>query len=174
MAFLVRKISRGKWPNEPVQKEEIEADAISDIRTTKNTLSLWRVESEAEIESAVLALSASSKSEQIETIDIVWIPESVFDNYGIEISEETPGDTVVEDLANNHRDLIHITYKTLGDIAEIITKEILDQAHYKKVTKSKVKELLINAYKDKRILEEKCTPKMLEKIKQEYEKSIVN
>lgn len=169
MSYLVRKISRGKWPNEEIDKDLLEGDTISDLRTTKNTLSLWKVDSEEELESAVLALSASSKSESIEAIDIVWIPESVLMEASMTISDAVPGDTVINDLSMTHRDLTCVTYKSLGDLAEIITHEIVSNRHHKKITLGKVRKALAKAYKEKRIAEEKCTPLMLEKIRQAYE-----
>ena len=74
MALLVRKISRGKWPEEICELSSLAGDAISDIRTFDNSLSVWLVDSEDEIGAAMLALSASSKTESIEGITIVWIP----------------------------------------------------------------------------------------------------
>lgn len=168
MAYLVRKVSRGKWPDEKQAKDDYAGDTISDLRTTKNTLSLWMIESEEELDSAILALSASSKSETIEAIDVAWFPIEVIDTYGITISKDTLGDTVVSDLAETHRDVVNVTYKTLGDIADIITVAMSEQNRHKKVTLGTVKKGLAKAYKDKRISEEKCKPELLEKIVAAY------
>ena len=70
LAILVRKIARAKWPDELCGIDKLNGDAISDLRTTNNTISLWRVASEAELPSAMLALSASSKSSKVENVSL--------------------------------------------------------------------------------------------------------
>ena len=168
MSILVRKISRGKWPTEIREKNEFDGDTISDLRTTSNTLSLWRIKSEEDMESAFLALSASSKSETIEKIDVVWISEETLRKNGLTLVDDM-GDTVVDDLANTHCDVANVTYKTLGDLAVIIAEEVINNNHCKRLTASKVKRILAKAYSERRIAEEKCTPEMLNEIKKAYD-----
>lgn len=165
MAFFVRKISRNKWPSNMCDINDLSADAISDLRTTNNTLSIWRVDSEDELEHAILALAASSKVSRIENMSIVWIDEKELEKYGIKISDKEPGDTVVDDLKRTHRDICDVTYKSLGDIARIILSEINEKEHVKRITKTEVRNLLVSAYNDKRLLEEKCMPELIDEIK---------
>lgn len=164
MAFLVRKISRSKWPEDICDLSCLAGDAISDIRTFDNTLSTWLVDSEDELGTAMLALSASSKTEKIEGITIVWIPLQSIEAKSIAINANSPGDTVVSDLVDMHRDLCNITYKSLGTIAEIVMKELIQKNHVMRYKRADVRKALIQAYKDKRISEERCTPKLLEEI----------
>ena len=165
MAFLVRKISRSKWPDDKCDVLDLYGDAIADLKTTGNTLSLWRIETEEDLPQAVLALSASSKSDSIETLSLVWVSEDLVCEKRIPIDEEKPGDTIVSDLAGLHRDLYGITYKSLGDVATILMSEMIDNNRYKRYTRSEVKVALAQAYVDKRISEEKCLPKLLEEIR---------
>lgn len=166
MAFLVRKVSRAKWPDEICSISELNADLMTaDLRTTGNTLSLWRIENEEELQSAVLALAASSKTSKIENVSVVWIPEELFSSKGIRIDNANVGDTVIFDLQNTHRDACDLTYKKLGDVAEIIMNEMLKEGHYKKFTKSEIKTALSNAYLDDRITEEKCNEDLIQEIK---------
>lgn len=165
MAFLVRKIARAKWPEDKCDIMDLYGDAISDLRTTENTLSLWRIESEDDLPTAALALSASSKSDSIETISLVWISEDLIREKLIPIDEHSPGDTVVSDLVNLHRDLYGITYKSLGDIADILMSELIEKNHYKRYPRSEVKASLAKAYNENRIAQEKCLPELLAEIK---------
>jgi len=156
MALLVRKISRGKWPDNPCSINCLQADAISDLRTQGNTLSVWRVENLNEIDEAVLALAASSKTERIETITIVWEDEEVFLKKGITVNDTVEGDTVVTDLRPKHRDLSDLSYDSLGVISEIIMNS-LNSSNTKRIPRQDVKKILVNAYKNDRISEEICT-----------------
>ena len=156
MALLVRKISRGKWPDNPCSINCLQADAISDLRTQGNTLSVWRVENLNEIDEAVLALEKKKKTERIETITIVWEDEEVFLKKGITVNDTVEGDTVVTDLRPKHRDLSDLSYDSLGVISEIIMNS-LNSSNTKRIPRQDVKKILVNAYKNDRISEEICT-----------------
>ena len=156
MALLVRKIARGKWPDNPCSINCLQADAISDLRTQGNTLSVWRVENSDELEEAILALAASSKTEKIETITIVWADEEVFLKNGITVTDTVEGDTVVTDLRPKHRDLSNLSYESLGVISGIIMNG-LNSSNTKRVPRLDVKKILVNAYKNNRISKEICT-----------------
>lgn len=172
MAYLVRKVSRAKWPDDMCNPSEIPGDAISELRTTKNTLSLWRIEDESDLKSAALALAASSSTSKIEQVSVVWIPEELFAKNGIQLDDSSPGDTVVFDLANTHRDLCNVTYSTLGDVAQIIMNAIVKEGHYRRFKKSEIKEALVKAYTEERIKEEKCQKELIEEIKKKSKTGI--
>lgn len=163
MAFLVRKIARAKWPEEKCELSFLDGDAISDLRTTDNTLSLWYIDSEEELETAALALSASSKSEKIDSFTVVWVPLEEIQAKGLSVVK-SDGDTVVADLVKMHRDLNEITYGKLGSTAEVIMDALITEKHYKRFTRAQIKSALIEAYKTNRICVEKCNPKFLSEI----------
>lgn len=163
MALLVRKIARAKWPDTVCEITNICGDAIGDLRTSKNTLSTWKIDSLDDLESAILALAASSKTTKIETMSVVWFPEDKLSDHDIAIDEGTLGDTVISDLQNTHRDLSGVTYKSLGVISSIIINQISTEKS-KRYTKSEVRKILIDAYQNERIQREKCDPKLLTEI----------
>lgn len=164
MAYFVRKISRAKWPDEECDVSVLNADAISDLRTTANTLSVWKIDELDELDNAVLALSASSKSERIETINVVWITEEEIKANGIDIDEDVPGDTVIESLVSSHRDLCNLSYSSIGQISKLIMQEIAHN-NCKRYTKSQVKNVLVRAYSDDLITAEKCQKQLLLEIR---------
>lgn len=155
MALYVRKISRAKWPKDVSEFNniaELKSDALADLRTQNNTLSFWKIESELDLESAILALSASSSTSKIENVSIIWIEEEAIKSKGFIIDENAPGDTVVQDLKDAHRDLCELTYASLGTVAEIIIQSLKDEK-YKRYPRNTVKQLLVKAYQDNRVLE---------------------
>lgn len=163
MAFLVRRIARAKWPEEICEICDLDGDAISDLRTTDNTLSLWYIDDESQLEKAALALAASSKSEKIDSFSVVWMPVEDVAEKGLSIVE-TDGDTVVSDLIKSHRDLSDVTYSRIGDTAEIILKELISNKHVRRFTRSEIKKVLIDAYNSQRLAIEKCNPRLIEEI----------
>ena len=162
MSYLVRKISIAKWPTQYTEKSDIPGDAISDIRTNQNTLSFWKISDMAEMERAVLALSASSKSSCLESIVVVWLPEDLIANKNI-IVDSTLGDTIVPDLASTHCDLSKIKYEDLGEIATLIDDCVCNK-RYKRYTKNEIKDIVKKAYIDKRIDLNTCSDKLLKEI----------
>ena len=165
MAYLVRKIARSKWPDKICPVEELPGDTIADIRTSNNELSVWLIDSTDGLDSAALALSASSKTDKIEKLQLVWIPLDEIEKKQLNVSDENEGDTIIPDLADMHRDLNNLTYGALGKIASIIQNELLEKNNYKLFSRGDVKKALVAAYKDRRIAEERCSPKLLEEIR---------
>lgn len=165
MAYWVRKVTRSKWPEEVLPVESMPADVISsELRTQKNTLSFWRIETLDELEKAALALSVSSKSTSIETIDMVYISEEEITNSQIAV-ECSPGDTVIPDLAGLHRDLCALNYRTLGVVSSIINHN-MKQNHAKRFTKKQVKEFLKKAYAENRVCPDICNANIYNEIAQ--------
>lgn len=168
MALLVRKIARAKWPDVICPMDGIQGDAISDLRTRGNTLSVWRIDGLEELDEAILALAASSQTSAIENMCVVWIPEEEFVKNGILIDDGIKGDTIVKDLEETHRDLIQINYRSLGIISEIIMNEVISN-HYKRVGKGAVKKALVQAYLAHRITENICTDTLLGEVRKASE-----
>jgi len=166
MAWLVRKISRGKWPNEKnLPLQDMPGDCVSsELGTTRNTLSFWYVENSGDddLKSAVTALATGPTIKNIESMDIVWLDLKQFLDKGI-IIEESDGTTAIGDLVKTHRDARDITYSSLG----IISKMILESIHigqYKKIKDTVIKKYLQEAFLSGKIDRNKCTPQLFEKL----------
>ena len=167
MSYLVRKISRGKWPEKCCKIEELKSDAIADLRSTKNTLSFWLIETLEELDNAILAISTGEKKSDIETTVVICLEETVLKSkFDIECSE---GDTSIENLKSTHRDLANLTYKSLGDLATLILESLENEAICKRYSKSEVAKVLVAAYKDKR-LDKTCNKDLLEQVLKRLEK----
>lgn len=152
MSLLVRKINKAKWQVE-AEKYVLPASADSITRcltTTKNTLSFWLVREEAAVEEAVLAIAASNDS--LDTIDVVVIPQSKFEESGFVI-EETEGLTACKDLAQTHRDLAKLNVKHLDKLSEMIVEE-LQRGKVKRYTLPALRKLIQAAIEAGRIVPE--------------------
>lgn len=57
-----------------------------------------------------------------------------------------------------------MTYKSMGIVAQIISKQILGE-NYKRYTRVEVKKMLVDAFRAGRILDDKCSNELLEEIK---------
>ena len=126
MPLLVRKIEKAKWmQNDIVSGEDISADAITNcLKTKENNLSVWKVDTENNVEQAILAIAASAQ--HIETIDVVLISPEYLTQKDVDYSQsEIP--VPVEDLINIHYDICKVTYKKLGIIAYHIADKIREQ-----------------------------------------------
>jgi hypothetical protein len=120
--MLIRKIDRAKWMSGDTVKYPPCADAITNcLKTNGNTLSVWRINNESEIEEAVLAIV--SGQDHLDTIDVVMLDDDYFVKCQIS-TEETEGRTPVEDLKKSHSNLSSLDFWTIGMVAEHIIENI--------------------------------------------------
>jgi len=146
MSYFVRKISRSKW--EVDGNGAVNADAITNcMKTNGNTLSFWRVDSETEISSAILALAAAN--DNLDKMDVVVIPEAVFQGLAITIAA-TPGNTACEKFAHTHRDLANLTIKELALVADVLADKIRSGGTTR-YTLGKLRALLLGAIEEKQL-----------------------
>jgi len=143
MPLLVRKINKAKWYQLDIEKDNnVSADAVTNcLKTTKNTLSVWRIESEADLDDAVLALAANQ--DHLDTIDVVILEESSLIDYNLNIVA-SPGETPVEYLIDAHRDIANLTFLDLGKVKDHIVERIRKQK-MKRYTVGSLKSLLKDA-----------------------------
>jgi len=148
--FLIRKINKSKWYQIDIKNDDdVSADAITNcLKTTKNTLSVWSIENEEDIEKAILAIA--SNLDHIETIDVVILNDEKLKEYGIKIITSM-GNTPIDSLKEIHRDLSELTFSKLGHIKDHIVERIRNDK-IKRYTKGNLKKILKKAI-DKGFLE---------------------
>ena len=149
--FVARKISRAKWDKHPDFAEgEIPADAVTtDLRTKKNALSFWRCGGgrTEDIEDAALAIAAAG--DRIDKVEMVWLTtKGLLEDH--QTVEDRPGRTPVADLVESHVDLRRLDFVRLGRLANRVV-EALGAGRYERLSKARVKSLLINAVRQDRI-----------------------
>ena len=76
MSLLVRKCNRNNWDYDIVNASDISADAITQcMRTTKNSMSVFEIASDTDIDDAFLAISSNGDS--LESFDVVILKRNV-------------------------------------------------------------------------------------------------
>lgn len=85
MQFL-RAVRQGRWLTHPhwpgLQPGQVQADALGDLTTTKNRLSVFRVESDSEIAMVTVALASNKKF--LANIDYLLFDDSHLESLEIE------------------------------------------------------------------------------------------
>jgi len=166
LSILIRKISRAKWPEQGVLTDiaDIPGDAITaDLRTTANTLSFWAVKDIDELKNVIVALATVPTAKGFDSIPVIWIDEDTIKQFGLGVNESI-GITAAKHYADNHRDLVELTYSSLGTVAGIVMSAIND-GQYERVTTSKVKDYTREAYRNGEIDLDLLHDAMKEKIK---------
>lgn len=169
MAFYVRKISPGKWPRkgEGGSVAAIRADAITgDLRTTGDTISLWRIESPADLNQAVLALATGN--DKAATHNVLLISEESLQKCGFILAEHE-GNTPLEAMVKEHRDIVNVNYDSLGKLAQLIIEAINAGKMYT-ITRKPLLGMIVDAYKNGEINRDKLKEEMLKEIERELEK----
>ena len=149
MKYYVRKITLSKYPKPPATNYEIlslRADAVADIRTFNDGLSIWEIKSNSEnaINEAVLALVTSSKQEKFDKIDLVVFSSNEIESKGL-LLESADGDTAVSDLRNTHQNIVNLTYESLSYVLKIISDITIKSQHIRR-TKKEVEALIKNNF----------------------------
>ena len=122
MPLLLRKIRKSKWyKNNSVLwlgKNDIQADALGDVVTSSNTLSVWLVEDDkSNLEQVIVALSSSC--DNISNFDYALLNVDLLSNLGIKI-ETKEGLTPYTRANQWHRDLVEFTTDKLFKLAKAI------------------------------------------------------
>jgi hypothetical protein len=161
MSLFIRKINRNKWLQVDEAPDDVSADAITGcMRTLHNTLSVWEVQDENEIDEAVLAIV--SAGDRLESVDVVQIDRECLVENKIDCIR-TKGDTLVEELKDTHIDLSNLAYKELG----IIACHIVDKFKEKKVkryTEGQIKAILRDAIQQERLETENLNESIRKKL----------
>jgi len=137
---LLRKITKPRWYDQSwLPAGDVPSDALVDLRTQKNELSVWRVEPGEGNLHAVIAALASNKTAKLDNLDYVLIDEQVVTNLGIQYVK-TDGDSPHSDANSRwHCDLVELTgAKVLGLAREMK----LRQAEHKRIQHTAVRVIL--------------------------------
>ncbi len=144
--LLGRTVSRAKWnASSELALDEVAADTVtSDLRTTKNTLSMWAGDGPAESLVDDTALACAAARDRADSIDVVWLDRSALVAAGLAI-ESTAGHTPVADLVERHADVVRLDIVRLGKVAALIADAIRLRSQVKRITRAKVLDLLVAA-----------------------------
>jgi len=120
--FFLRKIRKAKWyKNENVSwlaEGELQADALSDLETKNNELSVWYVEDDkSNLEQIAAALAASGDA--ISNLDYALLDQEVLSEVSIKV-RNTRGGSPDKKVNSWHRDLVELSATALFELAKAI------------------------------------------------------
>lgn len=121
MQYVLRMISRRRWlrhPDVEIAPGAIQADALTDLRSTDNKLSVWLVDGEPRELTRLLAALGSAK-DKADKIDYALVPLSAVTDAGIQVVD-VPGNTPDAVVNASHRNLEQLTIDQTLDLARLI------------------------------------------------------
>lgn len=185
MSIIVRRISLGKWKDysETASKESLwdrmlhrkqvkynaPADAITQcLKSTNNELSVWVVDSETQIDYALLAMALGTTTSDISTLHYILIDESELKEAGLKFEQSLDdADTAVPNLKCLHNDLKQIHYNELGKLQDIIVEHVKKNKQ-KRRTAGELKKLIEKAIDNGWIDYDMLDAKYLENLKKYF------
>jgi len=160
MSILVRRISIAKWGDISTESSDVPADAITNcLKTSNNSLSVWAIESEDDLNDVILALVTGKSQEKFSKIDFVLIDEWKLKTFGLQVIDY-PGDTVVDELVNHHKNISGLTYNKLGIMKDIIRECIICGQHNMR-TRERIKKLVKSSIESGKLQKEKLNEKLI-------------
>lgn len=132
MPYYVRAINRENWPEpeDGATVHDLDADALNDVKTSENALSVWYADSDSEINDAAIAyLGSMDKWVRDEEVDFVAIDTSFIEEATINVFEN-PNETYVSTYETKHRDLCGLKYGDIEAIAGIVIKAISERKDF--------------------------------------------
>lgn len=137
---------------------KLPADAVTtDLRTTQNELSVWKIQDESQLDDVFVALASNCDS--IGTMRVVMISDDALQNLQIE-EEECEGDTPDESYNNLHCNMIHLNYESVGSLAMVIIDCLKDKNVWKSKSRSEIRTLLCQAYQNNALDKDRLTESM--------------
>ena len=161
MPLLLRTIRKARWYQVSwLPESESQADALLDLTTLDNKLSVWHIEdNRSNLNRVVAALAA--KRENIVNLDYVLFDLQAILDMNISL-HSTKGDVPDDEVSNSwHRDLSDLSAKSIVDIARTLQKngERVRKHH------GEVKELIKEAVEYERVSNAKLKPSVQAKIR---------
>lgn len=160
MPFLLRKIAKAKWFNDAewLCTDDIQADALVDLRTQANKLSVWYIEDdESNLQEVVVALGANY--DKLDKLDYALVNQEILMEIGIKVLE-SEGDTRYKNGKQWHRDLIELTAEKILEVAKTIKKE----KRIKRVNPKQLRNMLLAKVKSGELQEESLNTKLKDDI----------
>lgn len=122
MTYFLRSIRQARWLKYPdlnwLPHGELQGDALRDLQTTDNALSIYKVESEGDKERIVIGLAATK--DNVANLDYAIFEDSKFSVLGI-AAEEREGDTPDIEVNKLHCELRNLTVGLLAQLAQVVS-----------------------------------------------------
>lgn len=121
MANFLRTIRQARWLRPPswdwLGSDDIQSDALLDLRTEDNTLSVYKVESGEDIDRVVVALAANR--EEVQNVDYAIFDDTALTSSNISFIHKE-GDTPDYEVNQLHYDVTNLTILSLVQMAQAV------------------------------------------------------
>jgi hypothetical protein len=136
MAYLLRKIRKNRWYKTEeltwLPENELQADALDDLRTKSNELSVFHIDQDTSNLNRVVAALAISFDDP-SNFDFALLNEETMSEMGIKW-KRSPGALSDKEVNNWHSDLYELSDSRLLELARTIkTKAIIERRDYAEV-----------------------------------------
>jgi len=160
--FVLRKIRKAKWYKHRgvpwLAQGDLQADALGDLQTSNNELSVYYIESnKSNLERVVTALAANR--DFISNLDYALLDLEVLSELGIK-TERRAGETPDAQVNTWHIDLVELSAHKLMDLADAIYKH----ADKRRLQKKKLIQLIVKAVTSKCIDGTRLSPELSKEI----------
>ena len=139
MPYLLRKLDRKAafYPQESFRQGDVQADALYDLRTSGNRLSIWHIQSDRDNLNRIIA-GMAAKRDSLDKFDYALIDQRQLGRLSIEIVPSQGGS--FDNYANKlwHHDLLDLSGLKLVELANTIQ----EFAFLERATKSHVRQLI--------------------------------
>lgn len=138
-----------RWDGtESVEREDglFTGDMLADLRTQKNRLSVWQIDSDQDIDDAIVALALSR--DKVKKLCYLLLDDKELADLEINIKKDIPVEVkAVNDplVLSKHGDLVNIDYWRLGYLTEYMLKLAGEKTRRGMRSEKEVKQLL-NSY----------------------------
>lgn len=116
-----------RWARIEGKTSVLPADCFFDIKTSRNALSLWKIEKNDPDFKKYVVIATLGKS-SLSKISYVLIDEEDIDNQGLKYQQDTPGCPYINesrlDFISHHFDIVNISQEEYIKIANIIMHKI--------------------------------------------------
>jgi len=154
-----------------ILKVVLSGDRLSDLKTCKNTLSIWSYKNEEEKKDALVALAANRNN--IQKLQYIILEKEELEKLGLSIQSEQGECKCLEgkspEILGRHYNIVNLDYWQLGFLAEHITKRVKEikddnllSSH--QLTEKKVKELIKLYAESNRLDIDKLSPDIKNKL----------
>jgi len=114
---LLRTIKRGRWLEAPPGKpDRAPADALLDLQTRENKLSLWLIDDDGSNLDEVVGSIALTR-ETVSHVDYVTFGLDVVEEIGLDL-RQTQGHTPVPAVNSWHREAVELSAENIADLAD--------------------------------------------------------
>lgn len=151
MPLLLRKISKSKWYGHEahpwlakgsLEADAIQADAMSDLKTESNALSVWRINDDrTNLEQIITALAVNVKKPT--HLDYALFDQQFLVNDEFKI-EQIPGNTPCVAANSYHFHLTELSVHKLTEVAKIIKGKAERKRYTKKETLALIKRAIVS------------------------------